>query len=88
MADKVTQSKILGVGIQHGATDQTSKTTYIKIPNPKENLTESVIKTAIQFYISSGILGNDEGGTLINPVIKTAYTETVETTELDIGFSD
>lgn len=87
MADKVTQTKTLGVGIQHGGTT-TQTTTYIKIPNPKQNLNESQIKTAVQLYISSGILGNTDGGTLINPVVKTAYTETVETTDLDIGFSD
>ena len=88
MSDKVTTSDILGVGLEYMDTETLkAKTTYLKIPNPKDNLTESQIKTAVTNLISgeNPILLTTQGETFDSATaITTAYRETQEIIEIDI----
>ncbi len=86
MADKVTVTNILAVGIEYpdpetGAT----KTAYIKLPKPKSNLTEQQIKTNVLPLIRDVLNDVHNNGFDTATAIATAYTEDQTTTELDIG---
>lgn len=96
MADKVTSTNTLAVGIEYDDnTKSTGKATkYVKLPNPKSNLSESQIKTVFEPLIVTRTVddvpqyffGSNSTGALddYNPIVKTAYTEAVETIELDL----
>ena len=95
MADKITQSVILGVGIKYLAVvdieegTTKDKTTYIKVPNPRSGITENQIKTAMQNYLTGNIFLDPRAAEpLENASIDTAYTEITKTTDYDIGFFD
>lgn len=90
MADKVTVTKTLGIGYEYlDSETQKTKTVYLKVPNPKDNLTESQIKTAALNFI------NGEDPIFLPPnssqpfdtatAIATAYREEIQTTNYDIG---
>lgn len=90
MADKVTITKTLGIGYEYlDSETQKTKTVYLKVPNPKDNLTESQIKTAALNFI------NGEDPIFLPPnssepfdtatAIATAYREEIQTTNYDIG---
>lgn len=86
MADKVTVTNTLSVGIDNPNYEKgTLRTTYIKIPNPKMGLSEAQIKTAVSPLLSSAILQDERGFDISTTAIATAYTETQEVVELDIG---
>lgn len=90
MADTVTQTRILGVGIDWYDTEEDkNKTTYLKIPNPKNSLTESEIKTTVGTLLTNRILNDAKGNALETEttIISTAYTEEQEVIEVDIGIS-
>lgn len=89
MADKITESTILAIGVEY--TDETSgnkKTSYIKTPNPKSGITETQIKTAMQNYLTNNIFVNDDLSPLTDASVSTAYKETTRRTEYDIGYFD
>lgn len=89
MADKVTTSKTLGVGLEYISTEtQKAKTVYLKLENPKTNVTETTIKTAVQNLISGDdpiFLTPEEEEFNSATAVSTAYVEEVRTTEFDIG---
>lgn len=92
MADTVTTTNTLGIGFEYiDSETQKTKTVYLKVPNPKNGLTESQIKTAAANLITGAnpILLPPENKSDIpfdtSTGIITAYTETIETTEYDIG---
>lgn len=90
MADIVTTTRTLGIGIDWtDAEEGKDKTTYLKIANPKNSLTESEIKTAVGTVLTNGILLDAKGGALPTDtsIISTAYTEDQEVIEVDIGLS-
>ena len=88
MADTVSTSNILGVGLEYMDTETLkAKTTYLKIPNPKANLTETQIKNAVSNLISgeNPILLTTQGEPFDSATaITTAYTESQEVIEIDI----
>lgn len=89
MADKYTETKILGIGIRNKNgydEDNPAKTQYIKIPNPKDTLTEQQIKTAVQVGLTAELYIDDKGQTYSSDSkIVTAYTEYQSITAVDIG---
>lgn len=86
MADKVTTTNTLGVGIEYPDAEKgTIKTAYLKIPNPKIGLTESQIKNAVGNLLTAEILKDIHGNVISTTAIATAYTETQEVVDLDIG---
>lgn len=89
MADKVTTTKILGVGLEYTKQDDgTKKTVYLKLPNPTSNLTESLIKEKVSTLITGTepiFKTPDYHDFDSDTAITTAYTEQVQTVEFDIG---
>lgn len=89
MADQITETKILGVGIRNTNgydSDNPAKIQYIKIPNPKDALTEQQIKTAVQVGLTAELYIDNEGQTYSSDSkIVTAYTEYQTVTAVDIG---
>ena len=96
MADRITETKILGIGIQNNAEEfdpntgdlvnSTAKVQYIKLPYPKDGLTEQQIKSAVQVGITSRIYIDDRGVEFsTDSSIVTAYTEYQTVTAVDIG---
>lgn len=89
MADQLTVTKTLSVTIKNTNgydEDNPAKSQYIKIPNPKDGLTESQVKTAIQNGLTSQIYLDSEGAVYSSDSkIVTAYTETSSITTVDIG---
>lgn len=89
MADKITQTVILGIGIKYtDAETGKSKTSYIKAPNPRSGITETQIKTAMQNYLTGNIFYDENGEPLTGATTETAYTERTKITDYDIGFFD
>lgn len=88
MADTVTTTKTLAIGFEYVDSETAkTKTAYLKIPNFKTSLTETQIKNAAQNLISgeNPILKDPQDKNFDTATaIATAYTETVETTELDL----
>lgn len=90
MADSITNSNILGIGIDWYDTEEDkAKTAYLKIPNPKNSLTEQEIKSAVGTLLTNRILNDAKGNALETEttIISTAYTEEQEVIEIDIGLS-
>ena len=93
MADTVSTSIILGIGVEYTDTEtQKAKTTYLKIPNPKNNLTEQEIKDAAKLLVIGDenntyepLLLTSQGERFSETAILTAYREEQEIIELDIG---
>lgn len=93
MADKITEGNSLAIGLQYDYTNPDdevikTRTTYIKVPNPKTGLTKQQIQTVMAKLISEdgGIILNAEGGTYdSSTALFTAYTEYEKKTEYDLG---
>lgn len=89
MADKETVTKIVGVGIRNtnGYDEENpAKIQYIKVPNPKDNLTEQQIKSAVQTGLTAQIYLDDKGVVYASDSkIVTAYTDFQTVLAVDIG---
>lgn len=90
MADKETITKTLAVGIQNksSAYDELNpaKTQYIKLPNPKDQLTEQQVKSAVQTGLNYELWIDSKGETYSSDSrITTAYTEFQSVRAVDIG---
>ncbi len=92
LADIVTNSNILGIGLEYTKTeDGSKKTVYLKVPNPRQELTEALIKEKTNLLINgqgtaNPILLTPDGQKFdSSTAIVTAYTETSEKIEFDIG---
>lgn len=89
MADKETVTKIVGIGIRNtnGYTeDAPAKVQYIKVPNPKDNLTEQQIKSAVQTGLNAQLYIDDKGAVYASDSkIVTAYTDFQTVLAVDIG---
>lgn len=89
MADTITSSSVLAIGINNEANNPEAKTQYIKLPNPKSGLTENQIKTAVQPGLDSSIyLDNNGVPYTTNSSIVTAYVEEQTVQQLDIGVTN
>jgi len=94
MARTTTTTDTLGIGLEDseiGSGTTRAKTIYLKIPNPKADLTESQIKQAVQTLISgeNPILLDTYGEPYNSATaIVAAYTETQEIISLDTGYED
>lgn len=87
MADKVTNTKILGVQVEYLDLVSEKKTTTFKIPNYANNLTETQIKEKFQPYLDI-LTFEDQHEETPEKTILSAYVEDEERIELDIGYKD
>lgn len=89
MADTIKEGTIIAVGVEYTDAEAKTKNVYVKIPNPKSNITEQQVKSIFQGEIIGGanpLFVPPEGGTLdSDTAVFTAYTEYTKTTEYDIG---
>lgn len=85
MADTIKATSTLSIGVDNS----NNKTTYIKLPNPETNLTESQIREATGYAISNGVFIDNYDGNVITDTsrINTAYTDFSTVNNLDIGVS-
>lgn len=95
MADKITTTNILAVGIRYTSDYTTDKksTIFMKLPNPQSDLTEQQIKNVFTPLLTTQ---EGQGGAfLTNPTtdenfdssasVHTAYTEYQRVVEIDLG---
>lgn len=88
MADKITTTNILGVGLTYTDSDAKEKTVYLKLDNPKTGLTESDVRTHVMPALTGEnplFLTPEENPFDTTTAILTAYTEQTTKTEYDIG---
>lgn len=85
MADTITRTNTLAIGIQYVDSEAKEKIAYVKIPNPREELQESAIKAAGQKLIDNILLDPEGGEFGTDTKVETAYTEKVTIEELDLG---
>lgn len=90
MADTIKSSNDLSIGLdymeENAETGITSaKTIYLKVPNPKVNLTENEIRTATQTFIEQNIIKDPTGTPFSASAIGTAYT--TKETKIDIDLN-
>lgn len=95
MADKTTETYTLGIGVEYvrvtGDNEGKTKTTYFKLPNPRDGLTEQAIRTVTEPLLTvQGENGTpfwtdpDTGAAMSDAKILTAYTEYQKVTEYDL----
>lgn len=94
MADKVTETNILAIGVRYidDAEAETKKTIYLKLPNPQNNLTEQQIRTVTEPLLQTQ--PEQAGAFWTNPktgenfesdaTVYTAYTEWQRVLEYDL----
>lgn len=80
MADKITTSRTLYIGY----TDNQNKLETMKLPNPKTNLSEDQIRTAMNYLTDTIGIFDKNGEALSNTQLTTAYIDDVRKIELDI----
>lgn len=89
MADKITEGTILAVGVEYTNAEGNNKNIYLKVPNPKNNLTEETIKNLVTNQLIGGnnpiFIPPDEGTLDSDTAVFTAYKEYTKTIEYDIG---
>lgn len=90
MADSITSSSELAIGLdyphQNEETGTTStRTVYLKIPNPKSNLTEQEIKTAMTTFINQQIIFDPDAQAFSTTSIGTAYTQAETKIDIDLN---
>lgn len=89
MADKVTTTQTLGIGLEYTDTETTTtKTVYLKVENPRTGLTkQQITEQALKFISGTNpILMTPQAQQFdSSTAIATAYIEDVEKTEFDIG---
>lgn len=89
MADKIKEGTIIAVGVEYTNEEDKKKNVYVKIPNPKNNVTEEQIKSIFQEQIIGGatpLFIPPDGGTLdSDTAVFTAYREYTREVEYDIG---
>lgn len=92
MADTITASKTLDIGIEYGSADEQNRklTTTIKLKNFKSNVTESQIKTAFdqQNVLIYGYDGNNNPQPVTPENIYTASTTNQTINNIDVGWED
>lgn len=81
MADTITSSRELDIGLDYD-DNGTTRTVYLKIPNPKANLTETTIRTQTTTFINAGIVKDPNDEAFSSTSIGTAYT--VDETKINI----
>lgn len=91
MADKMTTTNTLGIELEEnesGDTDGKIQKMTLKLPNPKNNLTEAYIRENMQSLLTTVLVPQPEGEDPTSQAIFNvigAYKEVVEKVELDIG---
>lgn len=83
MADKITRTNTLGIGLETALSDGKVRTVYLKMPNPKPNLTKQEIIEALAPIVTEQVLVDTEEGPIRE--VTTAYTEWQEINDIDIG---
>lgn len=94
MADKITITNILAVGIRYTSDYTTDKksTIFMKLPNPQSNLTEQQIKNVFTPLLTTQ---EGQGGAFLtaptdenfdsSASVHTAYTEYQKVVDIDLG---
>lgn len=84
MADSITSSTELSIGLDYVNIDGNQRTIYLKLPNPKTGLTESQIKTQMTTFINSQIVLDPTGEPFSTTSIGTAYTLKEDKINIDL----
>lgn len=73
MSDTITSGRTLNVGLDY-VDDTTGKTRtiYIKLPNPKDDLTESTIRNQMNYFTE--VILDPNGNEFSTTSVGTAYT--------------
>ena len=88
MADSVTTDNYLSMSLEY--TDvgtNKAKTLAIKVPNPKNNITETQIKTAMNTFINQQIILDPFGNAFTTDSLTTASTVSEQKIKLDVGWN-
>lgn len=87
MSDTVKSSNDLSVGLEYTDTDNKTKTIYLKVPNPRNNITETEIRNAMNTFINAQIVKDPEGQAFSTTSVSTAYTVNEQKVSLDVGWN-
>ena len=88
MADSIESSSYLSNTLEYTDTStNTTKKIEIKIPNPKANITESQIKTAMNTFINEQVVLDPFGNPFSTTSLTTASTVNEQKIKLDVGWN-
>lgn len=88
MADSITSDNYLSMSLEYNDTETNkAKSLAIKVPNPKNNITESQIKTAMNTFINQQIILDPFGNAFSTTALTTASTVTEQKIKLDVGWN-
>lgn len=88
MADTIKSSNELNIGldyIDHGNETETTRTIYIKVPNPRANLTGTEIRNAATTFVNQQIVKDPEGNAFSTTSIAEAYTVREQKIDIDLN---
>lgn len=84
MADKITTSNVLNVGIEWTTSEDEKIITKISVPDCKHGLTETIIKNRIYYSVFLAYLPTNKNGSLTRDNIYTADETAVQKLEIDL----
>ena len=87
MADSIKSSNELNIGLDYLDVGEvtTTKTVYVKVPNPKANLTGTEIRNAAESFINQQIVKDPQGEPFSTTSIATAYTVREQKIDIDLN---
>lgn len=88
MADSIRATSELSIGLDYSTGDgkggTANKTIYLKLPNPRDNLTETLIRTQMESFLNANIILSPESTTLVASSVSTAFITNEEKIDIDI----
>ena len=88
MADSITNDKYLSMSLEYTDVETNkAKSLAIKVPNPKNNITETEIKTAMNTFINQQIILDPYGNAFSTTSLTTASTVNEQKIKLDVGWN-
>ena len=87
MADTIKTDNSLNIGLEYTDADNKTKTIYLKTPNPRNNITETEIRNAMNTFINAQIVLDPEGNPFSTTSVSTAYTLNEQKVSLDVGWN-
>jgi len=88
MADSISSSNSLNVTMEYTDIETgKNKNIILKVPNPRKNITETEIKTAMNTFINAQVVKDPCGNPFSTTSVTTASTVVENKITLDVGWN-
>lgn len=88
MADSISSSNSLNITMEYyDVTAMKNKNIVLKVPNPRNNITETEIKNAMHNFIGAEVVKDPFGNAFSDSSVTTASTVVETKISLDVGWN-